>query len=382
MPLWAAILLAIAVTPLFVLVWWNIWGDDITKLFKKEKKMFKVNEMPWFKENTIVVCKNDKNAGYMFNRTAEFLSNVHILFSIDSKKREIEIIHVPGSIRFMTESQNKDGLRGRLITPTAMENWLDQCEQTFKREQEKHNMSINGINLFASSETGTTNEQDIWIWIEGYKGTNKDLTCRDYQFELGKQFDMPEGATIRTCSSGFHLCVNLKDTFKYYSIKDGHRFFRVRALVRKSDFDEFALKNCGRDKIVAKSILFMYEMTADEILQASEIETSKWTDEDKLLALEKGTKHVELKYRKVELTELGYSETFSQYLIDNGMSDIAKAVGSQPDLSMDMKVLMILKGEAPLGINRIDFGSIMANAAASARATSENMRNAFNTVRW
>ena len=44
------------------------------------------------------------------------------------------------------------------------------------------------------------------------------------------------------------------------------------------------------------------------------------------------------------LISLGYSEAFTQYLVDNGKYEKAYAVGTQQDLSMDMKVLMILKG--------------------------------------
>lgn len=367
MPIWAAILLAIAVTPLAFLVWWSMWGDDITKLFKKEKKMFKVNEMPFFGDDLLVVCKETMNVRVLFDETRRLLRDLQIAFWYRDAKYSIHITSYPGNITFLSKDSCRDGLRGSYITASSFNTLLTNYEELFKNVKGRNNMATDKLYLFERLATETTTEQDIWIWIEGYKGTNKDLTCRDYQFELGKQFDMPEGARISTCSSGFHLSVNLKDTFKYYSIKDGHRFFRVRALVRKSEYDRCVLSNT--DKIVAKSILFMYEMTADEILHAAEIEASKWTEEDKLMALEKGTKHVELKYRKIELTELGYSETFSQYLIDNGMDEVAKVVGSQKDLSMDMKVLMILKDEAPVIMN--------CNSAITS-----SMKDAFHMARW
>lgn len=35
--------------------------------------------------------------------------------------------------------------------------------------------------------------EEKWIWVDGYKGTDKDMKCRGYQYEFGKQFDIPEG---------------------------------------------------------------------------------------------------------------------------------------------------------------------------------------------
>lgn len=71
----------------------------------------------------------------------------------------------------------------------------------------------------------TPEPKEEWIWVESYKGTDKDMKCRDYQYELGVQYDMPEGQTIKECESGFHLCLSLKDVYGYYDISDGHRFF-------------------------------------------------------------------------------------------------------------------------------------------------------------
>ena len=50
--------------------------------------------------------------------------------------------------------------------------------------------------------------------ITGFKGFDKDLKCRDYQYEVGKEFE--EEGKIEACSKGFHFCENPFDVLGYY----------------------------------------------------------------------------------------------------------------------------------------------------------------------
>lgn len=47
-----------------------------------------------------------------------------------------------------------------------------------------------------------------------YKGFNKDLTCLDFEYEVGKEYEM-EGA-IRICERGFRACKNPMDVLNFY----------------------------------------------------------------------------------------------------------------------------------------------------------------------
>ena len=54
-----------------------------------------------------------------------------------------------------------------------------------------------------------------------YKGTDKDMKCRGFQFELGKEY---EEAEAKLCEKGFHGCEYPLDVFAHYAPADS-RFF-------------------------------------------------------------------------------------------------------------------------------------------------------------
>lgn len=191
--------------------------------------------------------------------------------------------------------------------------------------------------------------QDKWIWVEGYKGTDKNMQGHgNYQFEVGKRYDMPLDVEIRDCHSGFHLSLNMKDVFNHYKIGDGNRFFKVRALVRERDLNEYG-KEIGnmrwfgpdiRDKLASQSIEFIRELTIDEVFEGTEY--ANWSEYYKKIAMADDLVTVKNMVKADKLVELGYSKAFAAYVIKKGRYETAKAVASQPELSMDMKALMIM----------------------------------------
>ena len=50
--------------------------------------------------------------------------------------------------------------------------------------------------------------------IKTYKGFNKDMTCRGFQYEKGKQY---EEESVEVCDHGFHACEYPLDCLNYYS---------------------------------------------------------------------------------------------------------------------------------------------------------------------
>ena len=82
-----------------------------------------------------------------------------------------------------------------------------------------------------------------------YKGFDKDLKCRDFQYEIGKTYEEP---TAELCEKGFHACEYPLDVFGYYAPCDMSRYCEVDlddVSHKKSNEDS---KRCGK-KIAVKA---------------------------------------------------------------------------------------------------------------------------------
>lgn len=260
------------------------------------------------------------------------------------------------------------------------------------------------MNELAKTENKTKVElENSWIWIDGFKATDKDMKCKDFQYELNKQIDMPEDAEIEDCKSGFHLCRDLKDVFGYYSIGDGNRYFKVRALVRAADYAEYGVDNTWnpfmanatyRNKLVAKSIIFQTELTPDEILREfarnsggrrgrlTEADLDTWSDDLKKVAIDVCINEAMFIMRVGKLVELGYSSPFAHLIAREGGYELAVAVGSQPDMSMDMKALYILEGLRSDRSRRDSMGINAAQMSAYVSSLGKSIKGGYNALDW
>lgn len=64
--------------------------------------------------------------------------------------------------------------------------------------------------------------------VKGYKVFNPDWTCRGFQYELGKTYEME--ANPLCCNRGFHFCKKASDCFNYYSFDSNNKVAEVTAL--------------------------------------------------------------------------------------------------------------------------------------------------------
>ena len=93
-----------------------------------------------------------------------------------------------------------------------------------------------------------------------YKGTDKDMKCRGFQYELGVTV-MSDDA-IRCGGKGFHSCEAPFDVLRYYPNKDGNRFFVATAggKIDRTDADD--------SKIASSEITLDKEISFDELRTA------------------------------------------------------------------------------------------------------------------
>ena len=70
--------------------------------------------------------------------------------------------------------------------------------------------------------------------VTAYKGFNEDLTCRGFQYEIGKEYEEKE---VSICESGFHACENPFDVLGYYGDVLDNRFCKVEqsGTIKKDD---------------------------------------------------------------------------------------------------------------------------------------------------
>ena len=81
--------------------------------------------------------------------------------------------------------------------------------------------------------------------VKGFKGFNEDLTCRGFQYEIGKTYK--HNGEVELCSSGFHFCRKLKDVHNFYNLKTS-RICEIVADGKIIDDDKKSV--CSRIRIV------------------------------------------------------------------------------------------------------------------------------------
>lgn len=85
--------------------------------------------------------------------------------------------------------------------------------------------------------------------IIAYKGFDKDFKCRDFQYEVGKTYEMD--GDIECCSRGFHACESPMEVFDHYGMLSS-RFAEVEQS-GKIDKENNSTKTCSsRIKIKAE----------------------------------------------------------------------------------------------------------------------------------
>ena len=77
--------------------------------------------------------------------------------------------------------------------------------------------------------------------IKSYKGFDKDMQCRGFQYEVGKEYEMD--GEINCCNRGFHACKSPLKVWDYYDMLNS-RFAEVEQS-GKIDEEEKSTKICS-----------------------------------------------------------------------------------------------------------------------------------------
>ena len=101
------------------------------------------------------------------------------------------------------------------------------------------------------------------IEVIAYKGMKYDMTCKGFQYEIGKSYKTDKA---ELCNCGFHACLNPRDVLDYYLEDKGSRYFKVKLYGEITQCDEFDTN------VAATEITILEEITDifDEVIANTE----------------------------------------------------------------------------------------------------------------
>ena len=94
--------------------------------------------------------------------------------------------------------------------------------------------------------------------IKAYKAFDKDLSCRGFKYEVGKEYE--ETGDIKACEKGFHACPYPLDIFGYYA-PAGSRFCEVEQSGKIDDSES--------DKVCSSKIRIGAELDIRGLVKAA-----------------------------------------------------------------------------------------------------------------
>jgi cytoskeletal protein RodZ len=94
--------------------------------------------------------------------------------------------------------------------------------------------------------------------MRAYKGFDRDLQCRGYQFVLGESYEEPNA---EVCVTGFHAVTNPLDALAYYVPADGSRYCEV-------EVDDDAKTHDDDSKVASRHLSIGVELGLPGIIKA------------------------------------------------------------------------------------------------------------------
>ena len=145
--------------------------------------------------------------------------------------------------------------------------------------------------------------------MKGYKGFDKNLKCRDFQYEVGKTFE--EDVVPKVCEKGLHFCEYPLDVLRYYEPVNENRFCEVEAL------GDIA-KDSNDTKVATNKLKISAEISLKTLIDASIKFVYDHVKKDK-----KKSAH------KEELNTVATNTGYSSVATNTGDSSVATNTGNR-----------------------------------------------------
>lgn len=104
--------------------------------------------------------------------------------------------------------------------------------------------------------------------ITSYKAFDKNMQCRGFQYEVGKEYEMD--GEVKCCNQGFHACKSPLEVWDYYDMLDS-RYAEVEQSGKIDSTGEDSVIMCAGNSSRAKAKVGSWITLAEW----------KWSDEKK-----------------------------------------------------------------------------------------------------
>ena len=210
--------------------------------------------------------------------------------------------------------------------------------------------------------------------ITAYKAFNSNFSCRDFQYEVGKEYHI--NGDVKMCGNGFHACQNSIDTFNYYPMENS-RFAIVKLWgdilfgfdkMCASDIEiveELPLKDIVKRYVLSKVNLLKYKNCTRFELNKSENELCNKgygnyiisTHNNKRIVSRGSDNHIVT--TGISNTILSIGDATNIHCI--GSSTHLVSIGSSSHISLDHNVTAVLYGNNNKITSSYNHGSIISN---------------------
>ena len=98
--------------------------------------------------------------------------------------------------------------------------------------------------------------------ITAYKGFNKDLSCRGFQYEVGKEYE--QKGEIKACENGFHACESPLEVLDYYFLDGNANMLRFCEVEQSG---ELSRDNDCSTKVASSKIKIKAELKFADLIK-------------------------------------------------------------------------------------------------------------------